>query len=172
MLDDCAAPCHNSGQPRNAAAEHFEQPAAHDSERNVMQPALAAPTREQIARLQTAMQAMPQRELPPEHTFGPGFYARTIRIPAGTVLVGREHATEHIFIVSEGEIELVSESGRRRVKAPFQMIAGAGKKLGVAITDVVCTNVHVTAETDFLRLEAQLLVPEALEAPARSEVLS
>lgn len=132
----------------------------------------AAPTRAKIDRLQGAMRVLPQVEIPVEHTFGPGFYARTIRIAAGTVLVGKVHATEHVFIVSAGEIELATEDGTRRVRAPFQAISRPGlKRVGVAITDCVVTNVHITDETDLARLEAQLIVPEALSAPDEFEVL-
>lgn len=132
----------------------------------------AAPTREQIERLQATMAGLPQEDIPVEHSFGPGFYARTIRIKAGTVLVGKVHATEHVFIVSEGLIALATEDGTTTVSAPFQCIARPGlKRVGVALTDVVCTNVHITTETDLQRLEAALIVPDALAAPHVSEVL-
>ena len=38
------------------------------------------PTRAQIDRLQAEMLRMPQVDIPTVHTFGPGFYARTIKI--------------------------------------------------------------------------------------------
>ena len=135
--------------------------------------ALAAPpTRAQIERLQASMAALPQEDIPVEHSFGPGFYARTIRIKAGTVLVGKVHATEHLFLVSKGTIALATEDGTQTVSAPFQCVARPGlKRVGVAITDVVCTNVHITDETDLARLEAQLIVPELLAAPESREVL-
>lgn len=131
-----------------------------------------APTREQINRLQSVMAEMPQAEIPVEHTFGPGFYARTIRIPAGATLVGKVHATEHLFIVSSGELAIATEDGTQVVRAPFQTVCRPGlKRVGQALTDVVCTNIHITTETDLVKLEAELIAPEALEAPARAEVL-
>lgn len=131
-----------------------------------------APTRAQIERLQATMAGLPQEDIPVEHTFGPGFYARTITIKAGTVLVGKVHATEHLFIVSKGAIALATEDGTITVQAPYQCVARPGlKRVGVALTDVVCTNVHITDETDLQRLEAELIVPEALTAPAAREVL-
>lgn len=118
-------------------------------------------TREQIERLELTMRDMPQAEVPTDHTFGPGFYARTITIPAGCTLTGKVHATEHIFMVSKGDITLVTEDGSRRVQAPFQVVCRPGlKRAGYAHTETVCTNIHITAETDLLRLEAALIEPE------------
>jgi hypothetical protein len=133
---------------------------------------IKGPSREQILALQAQMQRLPQADIPTEHTFGPGFYARTIHIAAGTVLVGKVHATEHLFIVSKGTIALATEDGTQTVSAPFQCVARPGlKRVGVALTDVVCTNVHITDETDLQRLEADLIIPEALSAPDAVEVL-
>lgn len=135
--------------------------------------ALCAPSKQQIDRLERELLALPQAEVPTEHTFGPGFYARTITLEAGTVLTGKVHSTEHIFIVSKGDITLVSEEGRRRVQAPFQMVSKPGtKRAGYAHTEVVCTNVHITTETDLVRLEAALIEPEALPAPDTKECIA
>ena len=133
---------------------------------------ISAQTRKQIDRLHAEMLQMPQIDIPTVHTFGPGFYARTIHIPRGAALVGKVHATEHIFFVSKGEIELVTEDSRLRVTAPFQAVCRPGlKRAGYAITDVVCTNVHITTETDLDRLEAELIKNEALEyEPAKVDV--
>jgi hypothetical protein len=130
-------------------------------------PALAVKrdARERIYRLEGAMRQMPQKTIEPEHTFGPGFYARTMRIPAGTVLTGRVHSTEHLFALSQGEMLLATEDGSVHVKAPFQCVARPGtKRVGYAVTDSIVTNFHLTSETDLAKLEAALIVPEALEA--------
>ncbi len=104
---------------------------------------------------------MAQADVPTEHTFGPGFYARTIRLEAGCTLTGKIHATEHIFMLTKGEMTLVTEDGRQRVKAPFQAVCRPGlKRAGYAHTDSVCTNVHITEQTDLLALEADLIEPE------------
>jgi hypothetical protein len=134
------------------------------------------PTRDQIVRLEDELRKLPHQldvDAMTQHTFGPGFYARTITIPAGAVLTGKVHATEHIFIVSKGELTVVTEEGRKHIKAPYQAVCRAGmKRAGYAHTEVVCTNVHITSETDLDRLEAELIVPEALPAPDAKEMLS
>lgn len=133
----------------------------------------AKPTREQIYRLEAELRALPQADVPTDHTFGPGFYARTIHLKAGTTLTGKVHATEHIFIVSAGELLVATEDGQAHIKAPFQMVCRPGlKRAGHALTDVICTNVHITTETDLDKLEAELIIPDALPAPEKMETLS
>jgi quercetin dioxygenase-like cupin family protein len=136
---------------------------------------ITPPTREQILRMQDEVARLPQVEIPVEHVFGPGFYARTIHLAAGTVLVGKIHATEHIFFVSKGELLVACEDGSQIVKAGFQSIGRPGlKRVGYAVTDVTCTNIHITTETDLAKIEAQFIVPEPSPAIAFrcSEVLS
>jgi len=130
------------------------------------------PTKAQVQQLEACMRSMPQIDIEPRHTFGPGFYARTITIPAGATLTGKVHATEHIFILSRGELSVATEDGVQRIKAPFQMVCRPGlKRAGYAHTEVECTNVHITTETDLVRLEADLIEPEALPAPDVVEAL-
>ena len=116
------------------------------------------------------MRQLQQVDIPIDHNFAPGLYVRTITVPAGATLVGRVHATDHIFIISSGDMTLVTERGRQRVQAPFQAIGRAGiKRVGYAHSDTVCTNIHIPAETDLDRLEAALIVPDALAAPESFE---
>lgn len=126
-----------------------------------------APSKAGIERLEHEMLKMPQVEIKTEHTFGPGFYARTITIPAGTVLTGKVHRTEHIFMVVKGDITLITEEGRVRVQGGYQTISKPGtKRAGYAHTEVVCTNVHITEEKDLVKLEQQLIENAVLlEAP-------
>lgn len=125
-----------------------------------VQPA-AAPTRAQIDHFESELRKLPQKEARTEHTFGPGFYARTIWLDAGDTLTGKVHATEHIFILSEGELLVATEDGTAHIKAPYQAVCRAGlKRVGHALTDVRCSNVHITTETDLAKLEAALIIPD------------
>lgn len=115
-------------------------------------------SRSAIDRLEADMRAMPQIELDTAHTFGPGFYARTITIPAGVTLTGKVHSTEHIFMVISGDITLVTEHGRKRVQGPYQCVCAPGtKRAGYAHSETVCTNIHITNETDLTALERLLI---------------
>lgn len=116
------------------------------------------PTRASIEQLEADMLLMPQVEVPTEHSFGPGFYARTITIQAGATVVGKVHATEHIFMVISGDITLSTEQGMKRVQGPYQVVCQPGvKRVGHAHTETVCTNIHITNETDLDVLEALLI---------------
>lgn len=125
-----------------------------------------SPARSQVERLETEMLAFPQAGIPVVHGFGPGFYARSIAIPAGTVLTGKVHATEHIFMVTEGDITLITDEGVVRVQAPYQAICKPGmKRAGYAHADTVCVNIHITNQTDLEKLEAELIATPAIAAP-------
>lgn len=127
----------------------------------------------QVERLERAMLDLPQIEIPTEHAFGPGFYARTITIPAGVTLTGKVHATEHIFMVTKGEITLTTDDGVQFIQAPYQAICKPGmKRAGFAHTETVCVNIHITNETDLAKLEAELIIAPALEAPEAQEALT
>jgi len=125
------------------------------------------PVQQSIREIEAVMRNMPQQEIPVEHTFGPGFYARTIRVPAGTTLVGEEHATEHIFMVTKGSIALAAEGAPVIVSAGFQMVCKPGlKRIGHALEETVCTNIHITEEKNLDALRAQLIVAPALPCDA------
>jgi quercetin dioxygenase-like cupin family protein len=133
--------------------------------RDVLQPH-QPPLRAEVERLEAAMLALPQLEIPVRHGFGPGFYARSILIPAGATLTGKVHATAHIFMVTQGDITLITDDGVQRVQAPYQAICQPGiKRAGHAHTDTVCVNIHITPETDLGKLEAALIAAPALPAP-------
>ena len=129
-----------------------------------------APTLEQIQALERRMRDLPQLEIKTTNTFADGLYIRTIHVPAGATITGKIHATEHIFTLIKGEMTVVTEEGRQRIKAPFQAVCKPGlKRAGYAHTDCVCSNVHITDETDLVRLEAELIVPEAIAAPVAAK---
>jgi hypothetical protein len=116
-----------------------------------------------ILRLESEMRAMPQAEFETTHHFAPGIYGRTIHIPKGSLLTGKMHATDHLSIVSQGDISVLTESGIQRIKAPAIVPAKAGmKRVGFAHEDTVWTTIHGTHETDLERLEAELIVPERI----------
>lgn len=126
--------------------------------------------REQVARLESQVADAPQVDCPVQNGFGPGFYARSLLIPAGTVLVGKVHATEHIFMVTQGDISIATDEGVVRVQAPYQAICKPGmKRAGFAHTDTVCVNIHITNETDIAKLEAELIAAPALPTSGQKE---
>ena len=118
--------------------------------------------RERILHLEKAMQQSPcQVELPPRHYFANGLYAREITIPKGTLLTGKIHKTEHLNIVSKGDISVLTEDGPKRVRAPFTMVSRPGtKRVGYAHEETVWTTIHATQETDLDKIEADLIATD------------
>jgi quercetin dioxygenase-like cupin family protein len=117
--------------------------------------------RDQIQRLEDEMRTMPQIEIPVRHWFADGVYAREITIPAGSVVTGKIHKHEHINIISQGHITVLTENGMKEIRAPFTMISPPGtKRVGWAHEDTTWTTIHGTHETDLSRLEAQLIAKD------------
>lgn len=115
-----------------------------------------------IMRLESEMAKLPQADFPVTHHFSDGIYAREIFIPKGSLLTGKMHATDHLNIISRGDISVLTENGIQRIKAPATIMARAGmKRIGYAHEDTVWTTIHGTHETDLDRLEAALIIPAA-----------
>lgn len=117
--------------------------------------------REKLAFLVEKMGELPQTQCPLKHHFAPGVYLREIFMPAGTVVIGKIHKTEHFNIISRGVCTLHHEDGRREVlSAPMTFVSGPGVQKVLTIhADTVWTTVHVTPETDLEKLESLLIEP-------------
>lgn len=129
-------------------------------------PSVATTMREKIDRLESYMLEQPQLPIEPVHHFAHGIYAREITIPAGALVTGKIHKTEHLNIVSKGRIAVWTEDGMKEVSAPFTMVSRPGtKRVGYALEETVWTTIHATTETDLASLEAELIAPthDALE---------
>lgn len=118
--------------------------------------------RDKIEQLEQAMFQMPEHqiEIEPKHYFAKGVYAREILIPKGTTLTGKIHRTEHLNIISKGDISVLTEHGMRRIQAPYTMVSLPGtKRVGYAHEDTVWTTIHGTEEKDLDKLEEELIAP-------------
>lgn len=103
-----------------------------------------------------------QVELPVEHEFCNGIYARTMHIPAGVALTGQIHKNECFFVVRFGIIRVTSDDGPKTLYPGAMVVSGAGsKRAGFAITDSVVTTFHLNAdnETSPEKLWDVLVVP-------------
>ena len=117
-----------------------------------------APTLEQIKQLQASMTGLPQAQLYTTHHFADGMYARELFRPADTLIVGKVHKREHFYIVLSGEVTIVGDGYRERVKAPRIFVSKPGTKRAVyAHEDSICMTVHRTNETDLDKIEAELI---------------
>jgi mannose-6-phosphate isomerase-like protein (cupin superfamily) len=112
--------------------------------------------------LEAEILKQPQVEMPVEHAFCSGLYARTMRIPAGTVATGAVHRSESFFVVRSGTLLLATDSGPVHLEAGAMRITKAGdKRAVVAVTDVELTTFHPNPsnETDPASLWDLFTVP-------------
>lgn len=101
--------------------------------------------RAKILALESAMQAMSecQIEIETRHHFAPGIYMREIFIPKGVTLTGKIHKTEHLNILSQGDLAVMTEDGVKRLKASTVILSKPGiKRVGYAHEDSVWITVH------------------------------
>ena len=120
--------------------------------------------REKTAYLVQEMNKLPQTECPVVHRFAPGVYIREIFMPAGTIVIGKIHKTEHFNIVERGVCVIVHDDDTiEELRAPLTFVSKAGvQKVLYIEEDTVWKTVHVTTETDPDKLEAQLIEPPPL----------
>ncbi len=98
---------------------------------------------------------------PLKHSFSDGIYVREIFIPKGMFIVGKIHKHDHPNFLMSGEVDVVTESGKVRLKGPCSMISAAGAKRALfAITDLVWVTVHLnpTNTQDLDKLEKEVIV--------------
>jgi hypothetical protein len=100
---------------------------------------------------------MPQVDCPVRHFFAPGLYAREMTIPAGVVLTGAVHKTQHLCTVSKGHIWVDDGTGAKELFAGMTFASPAGaKRAGMAVSTTVFTTYHATDTTDLDELAQEL----------------
>ena len=96
-----------------------------------------------VYRLEAELLKLPQVEMPVNHAFCSGLYARTMHIPAGTVLTGAVHREESFFLVRKGSLIVSTDTGPRTVGPGDMSVSKIGtKRAGIALTDVEVTTFH------------------------------
>ena len=104
-------------------------------------------------------------EWPLKHTFSNGIYARELTIPAGGLIVGKVHKTQHHNFLLQGEIIVLTEKGGvKLLQAPCTMVSEPGtQRVGYALTETVWTAVHSnesnTQDLDLLEEENVVNTP-------------
>ena len=121
------------------------------------------PSRDQINALQAEMSVMPQAELKTDHYFSGGMYCRKVFRPAGTLIVGKIHKEDHIFLCASGQIMAWTENGMKTLNAGDIVESKAGtKRVTLALTDAIGITIHKTDEKDLEIIEKQLIEPDNL----------
>lgn len=126
--------------------------------------------RQKIVSLESEMRKHEQIEIRPKHYLAHGLYAREILIPKGTLLTGKIHLSEHLNIISQGDISVATDDGIKRIKAPATIISKPGiKRVGFAHEDTVWTTIHACDEADIEKIEEMLVVDTFEEFERRIE---
>lgn len=133
-----------------------------------------AEMRAEILRLEQVMFSMTEQqiELKVTHHFAPGVYMREIFIPKGTTLTGKIHKTEHLNILSEGDLSVMTEDGVKRLTASKIIKSAPGiKRVGFAHEDSVWITVHHNPDdcVDTDKIEERLIAKSFAEVPSFAE---
>ena len=120
--------------------------------------------------LENVMRDMEQLELETIHHFAPGVYARELRVPAGSVITGAVHRTEHLNICAVGHLTVVNGDDKRDIRGPYIFTSPPGtKRAAVVHEDTVWITIHATNETNIDKLESVLVTNDPKELKAMIE---
>ena len=109
-----------------------------------------------VRQLEGFLLSLPQVDLGTTHFVHGKVSARTILIPAGTVLTGAQTNLDNICIIC-GDITVTTDAGPRRLTGYHVLPANAGaKRVGAAHADTWWTTLHHTDHTDILAIEDEM----------------
>lgn len=109
---------------------------------------------QKVEQLLSQVQEMPQVDCQTKHYFGPSLYVREVTMPAGAVVIGKPHLTEHLCIMLQGRMIVVDSDGNRKeLVAPLTFIGSRGRKVAYILETTVFQNIYATDETDIEKLE-------------------
>lgn len=109
-----------------------------------------------MATLKTHLLKLPQLMIETKHLIHGGMYARTIFIPAGTVLTGAKTNLKNICTVS-GDISVSTDAGVVRLTGYHVIPANAGySRAGFAHADTYWTTVFMTTNDDLDAIENEI----------------
>ena len=121
-------------------------------------------TQEAICAAQDAIHngALPKVELTYDHYFADGVYVRVMKCPAGALVIGKPHRTEHISILLKGSCTITNDDGTTQfIEAPLIVVTPPGKKkMALVHTDMEFINVHPTETTNLDEIEKRVIIPE------------
>lgn len=112
--------------------------------------------RTKIIALEKEMMQHPQAEIETSHVFCDGMCARTIKVKAGTVIVGLIHLQDQLNIAN-GDITVITENGYKRYTGHHVIPSIAGtKRVGFANADTEWTTILRTNLTSPEEVEKML----------------
>jgi hypothetical protein len=92
------------------------------------------------------------------HHFAPGVYAREMFMPAGTLITGKIHLTEHLNMLSQGRVSVSNQGESIEMEAPYTFMSPIGTKRAIyAHEDSTWTTIHATELTDPEEIEDEII---------------
>ena len=120
--------------------------------------------RTDILNLESAMKELQGYDLGGENTckithhFAPGVYAREMFMPAGCLITGKIHKTEHLNMLSQGKVSVSNKGESIIMEAPHTFVSPVGTKRAIyAHEDSTWTTIHVTDLTDPDQIEKEVI---------------
>lgn len=106
--------------------------------------------------LEAAMRQGDTIEIEIDHYFCDGIYARTMYMPAGSVIVGKIHKYPQLNILAKGDVTVATENGPIRIEAGWHKVCPPGAKRSFyAHEDSVWTVILQTRLTDVEQIEKE-----------------
>lgn len=107
-------------------------------------------------------------EIETKHDFGGGIYAREVFIPKNMFLVAKIHNTEHLSIISSGDVSVLSEFGAERYvvvnNRPITFLSKRWtKRIVFAHEDTIWTVLHKTDKTTPDDVELEVIAKDYSE---------
>ena len=116
----------------------------------------------------------PQVECPVTHNFAPDIYVREIFMPAGTVVIGHKHLTEHFNVILKGKCRVMIGDVVEELTAPCTFVSGAGsQKIVNVLEDCIWQTVHSNPDnaTDIETLESRYVIKGVAITESQKEKL-
>jgi hypothetical protein len=113
---------------------------------------------QKVEHLLSQVEQMPQVDCQTKHYFGPSIYIREVTMPAGTVVIGKPHRKEHMCVMLQGRMIVVTGDGtKQELVAPMTFVGSPGRKVAYILETTVFQNILATDETDIEVLENMLV---------------
>lgn len=100
---------------------------------------------------------------PKDDEYGCCTYAREIKLPKGSLVIGKIHRHQHLNFITQGKVIVYTEFGLKHLEAPCTFVSEVGLKRAVyAVEDTLWTTVHLTkfnSEEELSKIEDEVIAP-------------
>jgi len=100
---------------------------------------------------------------PKDEEYGCCTYAREIKLPKGSLVIGKIHRHQHLNFITQGKVIVYTEFGLKHLEDPCTFVSEVGLKRAVyAVEDTLWTTVHLTkfnSEEELSKIEDEVIAP-------------